>query len=71
MIQVHQLTEEQAQSLVGIEFIADNFFNPILDADGNYVISIEEVEQTSIEWVKSLPLIEYKPILITDSIGNI
>jgi uncharacterized protein (UPF0262 family) len=63
MIQVYQLTEEQAQSLIGVDFVEDNYFNPIQDADGNYVISIEEVEQTSIEWVKSLPLIEYKPII--------
>lgn len=66
MIQVHQLTEEQAQSLIGVDFVEDNYFNPIEDADGNYVISIEEVEQTSIEWVKSLPLIEYKPIIIPE-----
>jgi uncharacterized protein (UPF0262 family) len=66
MIYVHQLTEEQAQSLIGVDFVEDNYFNPIEDADGNYVISIEEVEQTSIEWVKSLPLIEYKPIIIPE-----
>ena len=65
-MEAHLLTEEQAQSLIGVEFIADNYFNPIEDADGNYVISIEEVEQTSIEWVKSLPLIEYKPIIIPE-----
>jgi uncharacterized protein (UPF0262 family) len=63
MIYVHQLTYEQSQSLIGVDFVEDNYFNPIEDADGNYVISIEEVEQTSIEWVKSLPLIEYKPII--------
>lgn len=63
MIQVYHLTEEQAEMLIGVEFMPDNCFNPILDADGNYVISIEEVEQTLIEWVKSLPLIEYKPII--------
>jgi hypothetical protein len=62
-MEAHLLTEEQAQSLIGVEFVQDNYFNPIEDADGNYVISIEEVEQTSIEWVKSLPLIEYKPII--------
>ncbi len=66
MIQVYQLTYEQAQSLIGVEFMPDNYFNPIEDADGNYVISIEEAEQTSIEWVKSLPLIEYKPIIIPE-----
>jgi hypothetical protein len=40
----------------------DNYFNPIMDADGNHIISIEEVEQCSIDWVKALPLITYKPI---------
>jgi len=60
---VAQLTQEQAEQLQGIEFVKDNFFNPILDADGNYIISLEEVNQCDIEWVKELPLIEYKPII--------
>jgi hypothetical protein len=55
------LTQEQADSLRGAEFVAGNYFNPIQDADGNWIISVEEVEQTSIEWVKHLPLIEYNP----------
>ena len=58
-MQVHQLTYEEAQSLIGIQFMPDNYFNPIMDADGNWIISIEEVEQCSIEWVKALPLINY------------
>jgi hypothetical protein len=61
-MQVHLLTYEQAQSLIGIQFMPDSYFNPIIDADGNHIISIEEVEQCSIEWVKALPLIEYNPI---------
>lgn len=59
---VAKLTTEQAEQLKGVEFIKDIFFNPILDADGNYIISLEEVEQCSIEWVKDLPKIEYKAI---------
>jgi hypothetical protein len=58
---VAQLTPQQAQQLKGIEFAPDSYFNPIQDADGNWIISIEEVEQTSIEWIKHLPLIEYNP----------
>lgn len=58
-MQVHLLTYEEAQSLVGIQFMPDNYFNPIIDADGNHIISIEEVEQCSIDWVKDLPLINY------------
>jgi hypothetical protein len=56
------LTEEQAVSLRGVEFIPSNLFNPIQDKNGNWIISLEEVEQCSIEWVKELPHIEYEPI---------
>jgi hypothetical protein len=59
---VYLLTYEGAESLIGVQFIPDNYFNPIKDADGNYIISIEEVDQCSIDWVKNLPLIEYNPI---------
>ncbi len=66
MIYVYQLTEEQANSLIGVEFITDNYFNPIQDNNGNWVISIEEVEQCSIQWVKELTLIEYVPFVNTE-----
>lgn len=61
-MQVYLLTYEEAQSLIGVQFVPDNYFNPIMDADGNFIISIEEVDQCSIDWVKELPLIEYNPI---------
>lgn len=61
-MKVYLLTEEQAQLLFGIEFIPDNYFNPIKDANNNFIISVEEVEQSSIEWVKNLELIDYLPI---------
>ena len=61
-MEVHLLTYEQAEMLIGVEFMPDNYFNPIMDADGNHIISIEEVEQCSIDWVKALPLITYKQI---------
>jgi hypothetical protein len=57
------LTEEQADSLRGVEVVPDNYFNPIQDKYGNWIISLEEVEQCSIDWVKSLELIEYEPIV--------
>ena len=63
MIEVYLLTQEQADSLIGVEFVPDNIFNPIQDADGNWIISKEEVNQTTIEWVKELPQIEYNPII--------
>jgi hypothetical protein len=61
MIQVYQLTSEQADSLIGVEFVPDNYFNPIQDEDSNWIISVEEVNQCSIEWVKELPQIDYRP----------
>lgn len=66
MTQVYKLIEEQAEFLKGIEYIPDNYFNPIQDSLGNWVISKEEVEQCSIDWVKELELIDYFPI-ITES----
>jgi hypothetical protein len=56
------LTEEQAEQLRGVEVVKDNYFNPLQDKNGNWIISLEEVEQCSIDWVKDLELIEYKPI---------
>jgi hypothetical protein len=61
MIVAH-LTTQQAEQLKGIEFAPDSYFNPIQDKHGNFIISLEEVEQCNIEWVKKLPLIEFEPI---------
>ena len=58
---VAQLTNEQAESIKGVEYATDNYFYPIKDANDIYIISIEEVEQCDIDWVKQLPLIEYLP----------
>lgn len=62
---VAKLTQEQAEQLKGKEVVKDNYFNPILDANGNYIISLEEVEQSDIKWLKTLPQIEYKQIINT------
>jgi hypothetical protein len=63
MIQVYLLTPEQAESLIGVEFMPNNFFNPIQDADGNWIISQEEVNQSNIKWVKQLSMIDFNPII--------
>ena len=62
MKQVGLLTSEQAQSLMGVQYAPDSYFNPIQDAEGNWIISVEEIEQSDIEWIKEIPLIDYKPI---------
>lgn len=64
MIKVGLLTIEQKDSITGQMYTEDSFFNPIQDADDNWVISTEEMEYcTNPEfiWVKELPLIDYKP----------
>jgi hypothetical protein len=62
---VAKLTQEQAEQLQGVEFAPDIYFNPIQDKHGNFIISLEEVQQCDIEWVKSLPIIEFEPIELT------
>ena len=57
------LTLEQKESITGQMYTEDSFFNPIEDADDNWVISVEEMDYCTnpeFMWVKDLPLIEYK-----------
>jgi hypothetical protein len=62
---VRLLTEEQKDALIGQTYDGVQFFNPTLDADGNWFISNEEVNGcNSIEWIKNLPLIPYNPIIV-------
>jgi hypothetical protein len=64
MIQVGLLTIEQKDELVGQWYAPDSYFNPVEDADNNWVISQEEMNQCvnpDFLWVKELPLIEYIP----------
>jgi hypothetical protein len=58
------LTEIEKEELVGQWYMPDSYFNPIQDADDNWVISVEEISQCENEecmWVKELPLIPYIP----------
>ena len=62
------LTTEQKDSLVGVQYAPDSYFNPIQDIQGQWIISLEEVNQCSIEWVKELPLIEYEPVIFEEEL---
>jgi hypothetical protein len=56
------LTEVQKDELVGQQYTADSYFNPLEDADDNWVISVEEMEyctNPTFAWVKDLDLIPY------------
>jgi len=61
---VYKLTQEQKEYLEGKCYFNGTFFNPIQDANDNWIISEEEVNLTTYEdilWVKDLPQIEYEP----------
>ena len=65
---VYKLTIEQKDMLVGQKWNNQAYFNPTLDADGNWFISIEEVngcthENGAFEWIHELPLIAYNPVV--------
>ena len=58
------LTIEEKDLLVGQQYAPGSYFNPIQDANDNWVISQEEINQNVNEefnWLSSLELIEYQP----------
>jgi hypothetical protein len=64
MTYVGLLTESQKNELVGQLYDEDSYFNPIQDISDQWIISVEEMEfcvNPEFQWVKTLPLIEYKP----------
>ena len=64
MTYVGLLTESQKNELVNQLYDEDSYFNPIQDFYDQWIISTEEIEQCvnpEFQWVKTLPLIEYKP----------
>ena len=68
LLYVGLLTELQKDEIVGQLYAPDSYYNPIQDIDNNWIISIEEIEQTitpEFMWVKELPLIPYTPKEIT------
>ena len=58
---VRQLTTEQKNSLIGVEYAQNMLFNPIQDKNEEWIISNEEADQCAIGWVKTLPEITYVP----------
>ena len=67
MIKVRQITTEQKDLLIGQKWNQEAFFNPLLDADGNWFISNEEVNGCTHEgvneWIHELVEIDYNPII--------
>ena len=65
---VYKLTEEQKDLLIGQTWDGVQYFNPVLDADGNWFISEQEVNgcthQGMVEWIHDLQQIPYNPVII-------
>ena len=58
------LTIEQKDSLLGVAYAPDSYYNPIQDLNNNWIISVEEIANTinpDTQWVKELELIPYEP----------
>lgn len=53
------ITESQKNILLGQKYDGVQFFNPVQDANGNWVVSEEEIINSSLEWLKSLPLVNF------------
>ena len=67
-MKVRQLTVEQKDALIGQTYDGVQFFNPTLDADNNWFISNEEVNNCThingvFEWIHELPEINHNPIV--------
>jgi predicted DNA-binding transcriptional regulator len=68
LLYVGLLTVKQKDELIGQLYAPDSYYNPIQDFNDNWIISVEEIEQTitlEFMWVKELPLIPYTPKEIT------
>ena len=60
------LTIEEKDLLVGQQYAPDSYFNPIQDSLGDWVISMEEIDQntnTDFDWLNDINLIEYSPVI--------
>ena len=61
MIEIIILTVGQKDSLIGVYYAPDCSFNPIQDINDNWIISTQEQDLCSLEWLKDLPRSEYFP----------
>jgi hypothetical protein len=59
---VAKITAEKANELKDIQFVEGNYFNPVQDINGNWIISLQELVYCSVEFANSVELIEYEPI---------
>ena len=59
---VAKITQKQADELKGKEFVQDNYFNPIQDVNGNWIISLQELVYCNVDFANSVELIKFEPV---------
>lgn len=59
---VAKITQEQANEIRGKEFNNGNLYNPIQDAEGNWVVSLTELQFLGIDFASTVELINFEPI---------
>lgn len=62
---VAKITQKQADELKGVQFVQDNYFNPIQDNNGNWIISLQELVYCSVDFANSVELIKFEPNEVT------
>ena len=62
---VSKITQQQAEELTGVQFVQDNYFNPIQDKNGNWIISLQELVYCSVDFANSVELIKFEPNEVT------
>jgi hypothetical protein len=68
------LTLEQKELLAGQEFADSQYFNPVQDGVGNWIISQDEIEactNEAFDWVKDLVLSQYIPPYTPPIVGSL
>lgn len=56
---MYKLTTQQAEIVFGVEIQSGWYFNPIQDINGEWFISIQEIQASDIEWLKDLEQSEF------------
>ena len=61
---VAKITQAQAEELTGVQFVQDNYFNPIQDVNGNWIISLQELVYCNVDFANSVELIKFEPVIV-------
>lgn len=70
-MQVVRISIEQKDLLIGDKWNDEAFFNPTLDADNEWFVSIQEVygcDKPEFQWLRQCELVIHNPVVVDFSI---